>query len=540
MKNNLRIIAAQINTIVGDVEGNTKKIIANALYARDKQKADLIVFPETALTGYPPEDLLLRQELYEHTKIALKQIQAEVKNIYIILGLPTIENKKRYNTAVLIFNKKILASYHKQHLPNYGVFNESRYFTAGTKTCVVNIKDIKTAIMICADLWDEQPIRDAKKAHAQLTISINASPFDIKKSQLREQLLKRRARENKMPIIYVNSVGGQDELVFDGGSMVVNAQGKITQRAAFFSEALMPIDITIKPKLKPINRPLAPNGSIEERVYKALVLGVRDYVEKNNFKGVIISVSGGIDSALTLAIAVDAFGKNRVETLYLPSRYSSKLSAQIAKEEAKTLGVKHSVISIEPIFQAYLNNLPKEWAKLTKDATEENLQARCRATILMAFSNKKKLIVLSTGNKSEAAVGYATLYGDMVGGFCVLKDIPKTLVYRLAHYRNKISQVIPKAAITRAPTAELARNQKDSDSLPPYPILDEIIRRYIELNQPINKIVAAGFSRATVIKVVKMIKNSEYKRRQAPPGIKITTLSFGSERRYPITSGNWE
>jgi NAD+ synthase (glutamine-hydrolysing) len=536
MKNNLRIISAQINTTVGDINGNTKKIIACCLHARDKQKADIIVFPENALTGYPAEDLLLRNELYQRIKIALKQIQNKVKNIHIILGLPTIKNKQRFNSAILIFNKKIVASYDKQYLPNQGVFNEKRYFTPGKKTGVIKIKNIKIALMICEDLWEKKPILDAKKAHAQLAITINASPFDINKAHLREKLLKNRAREGKMPIVYVNSVCGQDELVFDGGSMVVNAQGKVTNRAAFFAEELMPIDFKISPKLNPIENHLAPIGSTEERVYQALVFGVRNYIEKNNFKGAIISVSGGIDSALTLAIAVDAIGKDRVETLYLPSRYSSSLSEQIVKEEAKNLGVKLSTISIEPIYKIYLNSLPKEWKNLSANSVAENLQARCRANLLMAFSNRKELIVLSTGNKSEIAVGYATLYGDMVGGFCVLKDIPKTLVYRLAHYRNKISHIIPEAAITRAPSAELAKNQKDSDDLPPYPILDKILKNYVELGKSINEIVATGFNRATVTKVVKMINRNEYKRRQAPPGVKITSCSFGSERRYPITS----
>lgn len=536
MKNNLRITAAQINTIVGDVKGNAEKIISASLYARDKQQADLVVFPEIALTGYPPEDLLLRSELYQHIKSALKQIQTKVKNIHIILGLPTKEQNKCFNTAILIYNGKIHASYHKQHLPNYGVFDEKRYFSAGTKPCVVTIKNIRIAITICADMWDMGPMQMAKKARAELMISINASPFDIQKYHLRERVLKSRAREGKMPIVYVNTIGGQDEVVFDGGSMVVNAQGKVIQRAPFFTEDLMLIDIATTPKLQPIKQHLPSTSNIEELAYQALVLGVRDYVEKNNFQGAIISVSGGIDSALTLAIAVDALGKDRVATIYLPSRHSSCLSEQITKEEAKTLGVKLDVISIEPVFKAYLNSLPAEWNKLPRDSTEENIQARCRAVILMAFSNKKNLLVLSTGNKSEMAVGYTTLYGDMVGGFCVLKDVPKTLVYRLAKYRNKISLVIPRAAITRAPTAELAPHQKDSDSLPSYPILDEIIERYIELNQSINKIAAAGFDRATVTKVVKMIKHSEYKRRQSPPGVKITTNAFGRERRYPITS----
>jgi NAD+ synthase (glutamine-hydrolysing) len=359
----------------------------------------------------------------------------------------------------------------------------------------------------------------------------------MQKPHRREKILFLRTKESKIPIIYVNAIGAQDELVFDGGSLVVNSRGTVTQRAPFFTECLMPIDIEVTTdKPNPISKPVPTINNIVELVYKALVLGVRDYIEKNSFGGVIIGVSGGIDSALTLAIAVDALGKDRVETIYLPSQYSSNLSANITKEQAKTLGVKYSVISIEPMFKSFLNNLPKEWSKELKNSTIQNLQARCRGTMLMAFSNNKGSIVLSTGNKSEMAVGYATLYGDMVGGFCVLKDVPKTLVYQLAKYRNKISYAIPKAAITRAPTAELAKNQKDSDDLPSYPMLDEILARYIEQNQSLKQIVAAGFKKEIVTKIIKMVNRSEYKRRQAPPGIKITTRAFGRERRYPITS----
>jgi NAD+ synthase (glutamine-hydrolysing) len=538
MKNNLRVIAAQINTTVGDIKNNTNKIIAAIITAKNIHKADLIIFPETTITGYPPEDLLLRPELYKQINSALKLIKAKTKNIYVILGTPTQEKNKYFNTAILIYNKKIIASYHKQHLPNSGVFDEKRYFTAGTKTCITVIKNIRIALNICEDLWNEKPVSSAKQAGAQLLISINASPFDIQKHKMRLQILKQQAKKNQLPIIYVNAVGGQDELVFDGGSAVVNAQGKITHQAPFFIESLMNIDILTTPKLQLLKQNIfPPNNNIEKLVYNALVLGVRDYVEKNNFKGAIVSFSGGIDSALTLAIAVDALGKDKVETIYLPSRYSSDLSKKIVKEETKNFGVKLTTISIETIFKKYLSILPPAWKKLPKDSTEENIQARCRATILMAFSNKKNLLVLSTGNKSEMAVGYATLYGDMAGGFCVLKDVPKTLVYTLAKYRNKISRIIPKSAITRPPTAELASHQKDSDTLPPYSILDEILKRYIELNQSIAKIAKAGFNCSIVTKVVQMIKRSEYKRRQAPPGVKITTNAFGRERRYPITSG---
>ncbi len=530
-KKNLRIVAAQINTTVGDIGGNTEKIIKSAIAARDEKNADVIVFPELALTGYLPEDLLLRQELYDETKAALKELKTKVKNIYIVLGLPIKEEKHYFNSALVIYNGKIIAKYHKQVLPNYGVFDEKRYFTAGAKTCVITIAGVKTGIVICRDMWSKEPIRAAKKGGAELIVVINASPFDVQKPFSREKTLASRARENKLPIIYVNSIGAQDEIVFDGGSLVVNSRGVITQRASFFSESLMSVDFPLS-----ANRLVLPQKNIVELVYQALVLGVRDYIGKNNFKGALVGVSGGIDSALTLAIAADALGKDRVRAVYLPSRYSSDLSAKISAETSRLLGVKHTTLSIEPAFKAFLNTLPKEWRKNLKSPVIQNLQARCRATILMAFSNKMGSIVLATGNKSEVAVGYATLYGDMAGGFSALKDVSKTLVYKLAKYRNEISKAIPKAAITRAPTAELAKNQKDADDLPIYPVLDEILERYVELNQPIKKIIAAGFSRKTVEKVIGMINRSEYKRRQAPPGIKITTCAFGRERRYPITS----
>lgn len=506
-----------------------KKSWKKHLYARDVQHADVVIFPELVLTGYPPEDLLLRQELYGQIKAALRKIQAQVKNIYIILGLPTKEKEEYFNSAIVIHNGKIIAKYHKKLLPNEGVFDEKRYFSAGNKTCVVNIKGVKVGIVICMDIWSKGPARAAKKMRAKLIIGINASPFDIKKPFLREKTLIARARENNIPIIYVNTIGAQDELVFDGGSLVVNAKGMITQRAPFFSESLMLIDGAF------LKLPI-PRTNVVELVYKALVLGVRDYIGKNNFSGAIVGVSGGIDSSLTLAVAVDALGKDRVQAIYLPSRYSSNLSKKAAFDTAKKLGVKYTIVSIESAFKAFLNSLPKDWHKKATGITIQNIQARCRGIILMAFSNQTGSIVLATGNKSEMAVGYATLYGDMAGGFCVLKDISKGLVYKLAKYRNKISDVIPKAAITRAPTAELAKNQKDADDLPIYPVLDKILERYIELNQPINKIINAGFSKAIVTKVVNMIKRSEYKRRQAPPGVKITTCAFGRERRYPITS----
>lgn len=532
----LRITAAQINSTVGDIAGNAKKIIASCLQARDVQHADLIIFPEMSITGYPPEDLLLRTDLYLEINQALDDIKRQTQNIAVIVGYPIRKEQEIYNSAALISDGQIVITYSKHQLPNYGVFDEKRYFTPGTEPAVTSVKGVKIGITICEDLWFPMQIQEAKAAGAELVISINASPFDMYKPFLREKTIGNRAREAALPIVYVNCVGGQDELVFDGGSMVFNKDGEVTQRADFLVEDLMSIDFKIDKKLIPLAKEVLPISNIEDRVYKALVLGIRDYIEKNNFKGVIIGLSGGIDSVLTLAIAVDALSKDKVETIYMPSRYSSKLSEEVAEQCSQTLGVKYRSISIEPIFQAFLDSLKDEFAGMPQDATEENLQARCRGTLLMAMSNKKKLIVLSTGNKSEMSVGYATLYGDMVGGFCALKDVPKTLVYRLANYRNNISPAIPQNAIDRPPSAELAKDQKDEDSLPPYPILDAILERYVEHDQSPEEIVKAGFNEETVVRVITMVDRNEYKRRQAPPGVRVTARAFGRDRRYPITS----
>lgn len=534
----LNLVMAQLNFLVGDIEGNADKVIANALHAEKEFNADLVIFPELCLTGYPPEDLLLRPGLYLRLNAALRKIQDAVKKTSIIIGYPSQTTDGVYNSGTLIEGGQIISTHYKEFLPNYSVFDEKRYFKPGCSPTVTSIKGIPVAITVCEDLWFDLPILQAAKAGAQLAISINASPFDHNKALLRYETISKRAKEGNMPIVYVNMVGGQDELVFDGGSMLLNQQGEICQSAGFFDEKLCPITLeVIDHKIKAPVAKLIKIPDEEERVYKALVLGVRDYIEKNKFPGAIVGMSGGVDSALTLAIAVDAIGKERVEGILMPSRFTSELSNNAAKQQAETMGVNYRIISIEPIFSAFLKMLEPEFGNLPKDTTEENLQARCRGTLLMALSNKFGKIVLATGNKSEMAVGYSTLYGDMVGGFCVLKDIPKTLVYRLANYRNKISPVIPQEVIQRPPSAELAPNQKDQDTLPPYPLLDKILEKYIEQDQSYFQIVEAGFDSEMVKRVIKMVDRNEYKRRQAPIGVKITVRAFGRDRRYPVTSG---
>lgn len=565
MKTELKITIGQINSTVGDIAGNAEHIIAAALYARDKQCADIIVLPEMVLTGYMPQDLLFCAQLHNQIKLAIKKIQTEVKNIYVIFGMPTLEkvnkNKQIFNSALVIYNNKVLASYHKQSLLNNSIFNEDRYFTAGTNNCILTIKNTKIAITIGADLHSTKIIQQLKKVKTKIIINLNASPFYINKHKIIIKEIQKHAKTNQAAIIYVNGIGGQDNLVFDGGSLVCNEQGKIIQQVGFFTQDLTLIDFT---KNKTTTLPVinvsevkqfsnsnafghtldcgatnsTPRNNEEELVYKTLVLGVRDYTEKNNFAGIILGLSGGIDSALTLAIAVDAIGKEKVEALYLPSQYSSDLSAQLAQAEANTLGIKLTLMPIQPLFETCINTLDKDLFSQNNNTeiAKQNLQARCRAIILMAYSNTKNLLLLTTGNKSEIAVGYATLYGDTAGGFGALSDISKTLVYKLAKYRNSLSPVIPVETITRAPSAELAPGQKDVDSLPPYPILDAIIERYIEHGQTAKTIIAAGFAQKTVTKVIDMIKSSEYKRHQAAPGIKITRKTFGIERKYPITS----
>lgn len=537
MQKSLKIALAQLDFLVGDIAGNTQKIIDYALKARDELNADIVVFPELAITGYPPEDLLLRSGLYKRMHAAIKQIQEQVNNINIIVGYPSQNKDRRFNEAIVLHNKKIVATYRKQKLPNYSVFDEKRYFDAANEPCVINIAGVNIALTICEDLWHPEPMAQAARVSAQLMISINSSPFDMYKPHKREQIMSQRAREGKMPIVYVNCVGGQDELVFDGGSMVLNSHGEVTQHLEFFQETLALAEFEIAPHLKIKHQKTLPMPHTDELIYKALVCGVRDYVKKNHFQSAIIGLSGGIDSALTLAIAADAIGAENITTVAMPSRYTRKISNDDAALQARTMNAKFLTIPIEPIYKTFLKSLKKIFKGTKRDATEENIQARSRGILLMAISNKTGAIVLSTGNKSEMAVGYSTLYGDMVGGFCVLKDVPKTLVYRLAKYRNKISPIIPERVITRAPSAELSEDQLDQDSLPPYEILDAILERYIEKDECLEDIIKAGFDEPTVKQVLRLIDKNEYKRRQAPPGVRITIRAFGRDRRYPITSG---
>ena len=507
--------------------------------ARDELHADMVIFPELAITSYPPEDLLYRRALYTQIDSALKEIISNSENIKIVIGHPYKPGMNTYNACSLISDNETRHIYLKQELPNYGVFDEKRYFEPGAESCIFECNGVLAALSICEDIWEKFVCYQAAHAGAKLMININASPYQAGKLKIRQQLLKDRVSETGLNIVYVNLVGGQDELVFDGGSMVIDQQGELIFQAPQFEEGLYPVDFTSdQGKCYPVkNQKKLPVHSQDEIIYQALVLGVRDYVRKNGFPGVVIGLSGGIDSALTLCIAVDALGKDNVTAVIMPSRYTSEMSIEDASALSNTLQIKSITIPIEPAFNTFTDSLAPVFAGYSPDITEENIQARCRGVILMAISNKTGNLVLTTGNKSEMAVGYATLYGDMVGGFAPLKDLSKTLVYKLCNWRNSRSQVIPQSIIDRPPTAELRENQLDRDSLPPYEILDPILERYIELDQSPEEIINAGFTEEDVKKVVLMMDHNEYKRRQAAPGIIITSRAFGRNRRYPITSG---
>jgi NAD+ synthase (glutamine-hydrolysing) len=534
----LRIVLGQINVTVGDIDGNVERIINAAKQARDELHGQIVLFPELAITGYPPEDLLLRDDLYEHVLRGLEEIKRDVRGIDILVGYPDRNIDGIFNAAALIRDGETIATCFKQHLPNYSVFDEKRYFTAGIEACVVDVHGIRAGITICEDIWMPGPVKQAVDAGAQLILNINASPFHIYKLQERTTVLQQRINEVHVPVVYVNLVGGQDELVFDGASLAMNSNGKVMVSAPSFEEGLYAVDLAIRDEnVEPEKGLITPTLKDDASVYKALVCGTRDYIEKNGFSGVVIGLSGGIDSALTLAIAADAIGAERVEAVSMPSRYTADMSMEDARQEADSLGVEFHVIPIEPAFEAFLDSLADEFRGLPVDVTEENIQARCRGIILMAIANKKRRIVLTTGNKSEMAVGYATLYGDMAGGFAVLKDVPKTLVYRLAAYRNSLEPVIPGRVLERPPSAELAPDQKDEDSLPPYSILDPVLEYYVEQDKSMEDIVKLGYDEEVVRRVIWMVERNEYKRRQAAPGVRITRRAFGRDRRYPITSG---
>lgn len=538
MKKEIIFALAQINLHVGDVEDNKNIIIDNIRRAKEHANANVIIFPELAITAYPPEDLLLRPALHSQIKIALKDICNESHGIDIILGYPLLLEEKLYNSCSLIREGEIRETHHKQLLPNYGVFDEKRYFEPGDKTTVFDLHGIPAALSICEDIWEEAPCQDAKKAGVKLIFNISASPFHSEKASMREQLLKLRAQESGLDIIYTNLVGGQDELVFDGDSMAVNNQGEIIFRAPQFEEGLFLINYseTHNEKFSVPDNVNYPKLSKDGSIYNALVLGVKDYVQKNGCTGAVIGLSGGIDSALTLCIAVDALGADNVEVLMMPSQYTSSMSNEDAQDQAKILGVKFSIIPIVEAFTIFNKLLKSRFSRLPVDTTEENIQARCRGILLMALSNKTGKLVLTTGNKSEISVGYATLYGDMAGGFAPLKDIPKMKVFELANWRNERKKIIPQRVIDRPPSAELKEDQKDEDSLPPYEILDPILERYIELDQSPSEIIESGFDAEIVKWIISLIDRNEYKRRQAAPGIKISKRAFGRDRRYPITS----
>lgn len=527
---------AQLDFLVGDIYANTNRILKASLEARDSLAADIIVFPELSLTGYPPEDLLLRSHFIAHVESAVEYLRQQITGIAAIIGYPLKQQEALFNVAG-VFQDGEITVYRKQHLPNYSVFDEKRYFSPGERPCVVNIKAVPVGITVCEDIWEPGPVRQTTAAGARLLININASPFHSGKREEREMLLGCLARKSEIPMMYVNLVGGQDELVFDGGSFVVDQHGELTRRVATCEAGLFPVDFRVNETITPLPGECVPHEDGVAEIYRVLVLGVRDYINKNRFAGAVLGLSGGVDSALTLAIAADAIGADRIEAVMMPSRYTADMSLEDARAEADMLGVQYHEIPIEAPFSSFQTVLEDTFAGLAADTTEENIQARCRGIILMAISNKKHKILLTTGNKSEMSVGYATLYGDMAGGFAPIKDVPKLLVYRLCKYRNSLGRVIPQRVLERAPSAELAADQKDVDSLPPYDVLDPILERYIELDQGVEAIVAAGFERATVARVTGLVDRNEYKRRQAPPGVRITQRAFGRDRRYPLTSG---
>lgn len=541
----LTLVIAQVNPLVGDIPGNTSLLLDSAWRALSDHDADIVVFPELMLTGYPPEDLLLRPSLDRRIDTAIRAICDAALPCRLVFGYPGREQGKLYNMLAVIHAGRVEARHRKQCLPNYQVFDEKRYFTPGEGPCVLDVEGIPLAFSICEDMWEPGPMSQAAGAGARVMISINSSPFHRGKLHERREVLAARVREGSMPLVYLNQVGGQDELVFDGGSMALAADGEVVLQCPEFRPTLQSLELVAdsagQVSLAP-PRDYSPHQPLDElgSIYNALVLGVRDYIDKNGFSGVVLGLSGGIDSGLTLAVAVDALGAERVHAVMMPYEYTSRMSLEDSEAESRTLGVSYRVIPIAGMYESFMTGLADEFSGLEPDLTEQNLQARCRAVILMAISNKKGLLVLTTGNKSELAVGYSTLYGDMAGGFDVLKDVPKMTVYALADYRNRHfdgGPVIPQRVIDRPPSAELAPDQVDEDNLPPYEVLDEILARYIEEDLSAHAIIEQGYTEADVYRVLKLVDINEYKRRQAPIGVRITRRGFGRDRRYPVTSG---
>jgi NAD+ synthase (glutamine-hydrolysing) len=530
------VALAQINSTVGDLAGNSARIAAAARRAA-AAGADIVLTPELSLVGYPPEDLLLRRSFYAKSQAALRALAdslADLKGLHVIVGHPLAEGGDlHYNAASVLCGGQIIKTYRKHALPNYTVFDEKRYFTPADDVCTFDVKGTRFAINICEDTWFTEMPRKAREQGAQILLVPNASPYHMNKQHLRIETMRENVSGQQMALVYANLVGAQDELVFDGASFVLDAGGQVCAQLASFDEdfALVSFDDG-QPASLPIPEPL----SVEAQVYAALVLGVRDYVGKNGFPGAIIGLSGGVDSALTLAIAVDALGKDKVRAVMMPSPYTAEISWIDSRDMVKRLGVQYDEIPIAGCFDAFTQSLAPLFAGLAEDTTEENLQARIRGTLLMAISNKTGAIVLTTGNKSEMATGYCTLYGDMAGGYAVIKDIVKTLVYRLCDYRNSIADVIPQRILTRAPSAELRPNQVDQDSLPPYEVLDGILRMYMEEGQGVAELLAAGYRKDDIDRITRLVRINEYKRRQAPVGPRVTHRAFGRDWRYPITS----
>ena len=539
----IKIVMVQDVFQVGDIKKNADRIIEASIKAH-QQGADLVVFPELALVGYPPEDLLYRQGFLRQTKNECLRIQQSLKDKVnetgVVFGLPIEQDGDIYNAALYIINGEVQQTVFKQSLPNYSVFDELRYFIAGHESGVIEVKGHKLGLLICEDVWQEEIVKQSKQNGAQALIVLNASPFHINKHVERVEILQRHAKLFDVPIMYLNMTGGQDELVFDGDSLAVNRQAELIARANVFEADTVELSfdgkdiVCVQPAMQDLK---AKEVTTEAMVYKALVTGVRDFVHQNGFTGVVIGLSGGVDSALTLAIAADALGAENVEAVMMPSRHTADISLEDAEAEAALLGVNYDVITIEEVYNSFLTTLAPVFKGAPVDTTEENIQARCRGLLLMAISNKTGRMVLTTGNKSEMAVGYATLYGDMCGGFAPIKDVCKTLVYKLCRYRNSVSAVIPERVLTRPPTAELRDDQRDQDSLPEYDVLDRIIELSVEQDKAIDEIVAQGIDREDVYHVISLVQRNEHKRRQSAPGIRITRRAFGRDRRYPITSG---